>query len=402
MSIYYLHNHIHLVQGIKKHCIYDLKKSRLFSIDESALNMINHFLSPKEKQLSMSEKTFLKELLDYEILTKEKNDFTKTIIKKPKITFAWIEVTKSCNLRCIHCYNEAEYQENSRRIMKFSDFTYAVDMLEDMGVRRIQLIGGEPYILGDKLSKMLKYIKDKFEFIEIFTNGTLIKDNEIKELIDNNISQVALSLYSNIPSEHDKVTKSKGSYNKLISTIEQLKENKIPFRIANVRMKDIEVGENQIGTIQLKSGYDFVRLSGRANLDLYNKDLLKQKLITKKYFQKKISPRSIEENMQGHNCFSDRLYIDMDLNVYPCVMERRIKHGNIKEDKLKDIIKDDLIFFTKDQVNECKDCEYRYACHDCRPDSLNGDFREKPWYCTYNPYNGEWYDIDEFINRLGV
>ena len=402
MSIYYLHNHIHLVQGVKKHCIYDLKKSRLFSIDESALNMINHFLSPKEKQLSMSEKTFLKELLDYEILTKEKNDFTKTIIKKPKITFAWIEVTKSCNLRCIHCYNEAEYQEYSRRIMKFSDFTYAVDMLEDMGVRRIQLIGGEPYILGDKLSKMLKYIKDKFEFIEIFTNGTLIKDNEIKELIDNNISQVALSLYSNIPSEHDKVTKSKGSYNKLISTIEQLKENKIPFRIANVRMKDIEVGENQIGTIQPKSGYDFVRLSGRANLDLYNKDLLKQKLITKKYFQKKISPRSIEENMQGHNCFSDRLYIDMDLNVYPCVMERRIKHGNIKEDKLKDIIKDDLIFFTKDQVNECKDCEYRYACHDCRPDSLNGDFREKPWYCTYNPYNGEWYDIDEFINRLGV
>ena len=249
---------------------------------------------------------------------------------------------------------------------------------------------------------MLKYIKDKFEFIEIFTNGTLIKDNEIKELIDNNISQVALSLYSNIPSEHDKVTKSKGSYNKLISTIEQLKENKIPFRIANVRMKDIEVGKNQIGTIQPKSGYDFVRLSGRANLDLYNKDLLKQKLITKKYFQKKISPRSIEENMQGHNCFSDRLYIDMDLNVYPCVMERRIKHGNIKEDKLKDIIKDDLIFFTKDQVNECKDCEYRYACHDCRPDSLNGDFREKPWYCTYNPYNGEWYDIDEFINRLGV
>jgi radical SAM protein with 4Fe4S-binding SPASM domain len=402
LDTYYLHNHIHVVKGAKKHCIYDLKKRRLYSINQSGLNMINHFLSPKEKELSMSENTFLKELLDYEILTIENKAFNKAIIKKANITFAWIEVTKSCNLRCIHCYNEAEYHEYSNSIMKFSDFCYAVDMLEDMGVRRIQLIGGEPYVLGDKLSKMLRYIKNKFEFIEIFTNGTLIKDNDIKELIDNNISQVALSLYSNIPSEHDKVTKSMGSYNNLTCTIELLKENEIPFRVANVRMKDIEVGENHIGTLHPKSGYDFVRLSGRANLDLYDKDLLKQKLITKKHFQKKITPKAIEKNMQGHNCFSNRLYIDVDLNVYPCVMERRVKHGNIKEDKLKDIIKHNLIDFTKDQVNECKHCEYRYACHDCRPDSLNGDLREKPWYCTYNPYDGEWYDIDEFINGLGV
>ena len=133
MDTYYLHNHIHVVKGAKKHCIYDLKKRRLYSINQSGLNMINHFLSPKEKELSMSENTFLKELLDYEILTIENKAFKKAIIKKANITFAWIEVTKSCNLRCIHCYNEAEYHEYSNSIMKFSDFCYAVDMLEDMG-----------------------------------------------------------------------------------------------------------------------------------------------------------------------------------------------------------------------------------------------------------------------------
>lgn len=81
-------------------------------------------------------------------------------------------------------------------------------------------------------------------------------------------------------------------------------------------------------------------------------------------------------------------------------MERRISHGNIKDNKLADIIDHKILAFNKSQIDECKDCEFRLACFDCRPDSLSNDIYSKPWYCTYNPYTGKFADKDEFADRI--
>ena len=35
-----------------------------------------------------------------------------------------------------------------------------------------------------------------------------------------------------------------------------------------------------------------------------------------------------------------------------------------------------------------------------KPNSLNKEITEKPWYCTYNPIVGEWIDKDEFITEI--
>ena len=47
----------------------------------------------------------------------------------------------------------------------------------------------------------------------------------------------------------------------------------------------------------------------------------------------------------------------------------------------------------KDQIEVCKDCEFRYICTDCRvflQDSNN--IYSKPLKCGYSPYNLEWVD----------
>lgn len=402
MADYSLNNNIYIVRGWKKHCIYDLNKKRLFSIDQEVLDTIDKLTSSDETVTE--DDTLLGQLLEYGILTKEASNINIVSKKEQEISFVWIEVTQACNLRCVHCYNEADFQQQGtwKKNMPFSDFQKVIDEVQNIGVKRIQLIGGEPYVIGDRFKEMLQYVKGKFEFVEIFTNGTLLKEEDFKLLVENNISRVALSVYSNIPTEHDKVTKVSGSHDRLMQTIKKLEEYNIPYRIANIRMKEIEPGLNDTGIMKEKSGYDFVRLSGRGNLRLYNKDLLKEKLITKERFQKRINPTMVLTNMKYHNCFSSRLYIDIDLNVFPCVMERRVKHGNIHNHEIKEILSDDLIHLTKDKVDDCRHCEYRYACFDCRPDSLSGDFKGKPWYCTYDPYNGEWYDINEFINNMEV
>ena len=76
--------------------------------------------------------------------------------------------------------------------------------------------------------------------------------------------------------------------------------------------------------------------------------------------------------------------------------------GTLGRRALKIFFRIGFLTYTKDRVAGCRHCEYRYACHDCRPDRLSEDINAKPWYCTYNPLEGKWCDIEEFIKELEV
>lgn len=105
--------------------------------------------------------------------------------------------------------------------------------------------------------------------------------------------------------------------------------------------------------------------------------------------------------MHFHFCFGQRIYIDVFLDVYPCVMERRLLHGSLKDHELSEIIDaEGICKLRKDDVDECKFCEYRYACFDCRPNAKERGFHDKPWNCTYSPCEGVWIDRESFINSL--
>ena len=46
---------------------------------------------------------------------------------------------------------------------------------------------------------------------------------------------------------------------------------------------------------------------------------------------------------------------------------------------------------TKDKINSCKVCEFRYMCSDCRAYVENpNDLYSKPLKCGYDPYTTKW------------
>ena len=47
--------------------------------------------------------------------------------------------------------------------MSFKDFEYVANELIKYGVKSVQVIGGEPLILGNNLKEMLTYAKSIFE-----------------------------------------------------------------------------------------------------------------------------------------------------------------------------------------------------------------------------------------------
>lgn len=73
------------------------------------------------------------------------------------------------------------------------------------------------------------------------------------------------------------------------------------------------------------------------------------------------------------------------------------KSYNIKElsvnEILENYLKPNFWSISKDYVDECKDCEYRYVYKDCRPmNEENENVLSKGKNCMYNPYKGKWND----------
>ncbi|MFP3594649.1 grasp-with-spasm system SPASM domain peptide maturase [Chryseobacterium sp. SIMBA_038] len=110
--------------------------------------------------------------------------------------------------------------------------------------------------------------------------------------------------------------------------------------------------------------------------------------------------RSFYLESQCHNsCLHKKISIDKDGNIKNCPSMSR-SFGNIKNITLEEALnhQDFKKYWnlTKDKIEVCKDCEFRYVCTDCRAyteqthTNENGLDISKPLKCGYDPYTGEW------------
>ena len=389
----------YLVKGVLHSCVYDLPHNQLHRINASVYELL--FRVTKDESITdIEEINFLNGLVSIGVLQKKRYKYKTiedTYSYPRKFDFAWIELTNICNLKCIHCYNEQK--SIPKRTLTLHELKHIVDELCCIGVKNVQLIGGEPFVIRrDVLFEMIDYVASHMNTFEVFINGTLNTEDDLIYLRERYPNlHIATSLHSYVEEEHEKVTNIKGSYMKTLGTLQSLCMLNIPHRFVGALIGGVCIGTDC--GVGKPSRRDFIRLSGKANLKLYNDELLKKKMIS----EEKIHSGNIEEILKynyDQSCFATHLYIGSDMNVYPCPMERRIFHGNLRDGHLQDMLDSHIMNISKNDVEVCKDCEYRYLCLDCRPDSLNGKLYEKPWYCTYDPYSGKWESFEELKNRL--
>lgn len=397
--MFYLNEDVFVVSGPVRHAVYNLATGKLYSITDQALDVL--------KRLKATDDTGqVPELSEGEALTQRflemERIYPPALCRKPEgheapgdtpdlgMDFAWLEVTDRCNLKCLHCYEEAN-DGISGRIMAWEDYLHVIAQLKAGGIKKIQFIGGEP-MMHPRLRDMITLARPDFEFVEVFTNATLISGEWASFFKEFDI-RIAASVYSYDAAEHDKVTGVSGAHALTARGLALLKEKAVPFRTATVCMDGVRMGEKQGDLFSLEGKQDPVRLVGRASLKLLNKDLIARKIVTRTgWFSRPLHKGSVQGAMKRHNCFGTKLYIAADLEVYPCVMERRFSHGNLVGHTLRELLQADILEMTKDRIEGCRDCEYRYACFDCRPDSMGRGRFDKPWYCAYDPTTGLWDD----------
>jgi SPASM domain peptide maturase of grasp-with-spasm system len=100
------------------------------------------------------------------------------------------------------------------------------------------------------------------------------------------------------------------------------------------------------------------------------------------------------ESLHFNSCLNRKMSVDKNGEIKNCP-SLKLSFGNISQVNLVDVAHQKkfqkLWSITKDQINVCKDCEYRYVCVDCRAYTEDPeDIFSKPLKCGYNPYSGEW------------
>ena len=109
--------------------------------------------------------------------------------KKPVVVW---NVSRRCNLRCVHCYSK------SRNIEYENELTTAEAkaLLEDLGEFGSPVIlfsGGEP-LMREDLTELIAHAKKQGLRAVISTNGTLITKEKAIELRELGLSYVGISM----------------------------------------------------------------------------------------------------------------------------------------------------------------------------------------------------------------
>ena len=102
------------------------------------------------------------------------------------------------------------------------------------------------------------------------------------------------------------------------------------------------------------------------------------------------------ESQKHNTCLNGKISIDINGDIKNCPSMSKT-YGKLDNIKLKDVVEKpefkDLWFINKEQVEVCKDCEFRHICTDCRAYIQDADnIYSKPIKCGYNPYINKWED----------
>jgi 12,18-didecarboxysiroheme deacetylase len=126
--------------------------------------------------------------------------------KKPVVVW---NMTRRCNLRCIHCYSQSRNIEYKDELTTEQGMEL-IDDLASFGAPVILFSGGEP-LMREDLPELASYARSKGMRAVISTNGTLIDEDMAKVLREIGLSYVGVSL-DGMRETNDKFRGVKGAF----------------------------------------------------------------------------------------------------------------------------------------------------------------------------------------------
>ncbi|NIM13775.1 MAG: radical SAM protein [Candidatus Aminicenantes bacterium] len=302
-------------------------------------------------------------------------------------------ITRSCNIRCIHCYMDAGLPMDDE--LTLEEWKSVIDIFTDIyGKGWVTLSGGEP-LCRDDFFEIADYVKKKGHHLYLLTNGTLIKDMETAKRIAQGVDDIQISLDGASREATDRI-RGKGVFDKVVKAIDLMKQVdmkiKLAFMIFPENLKDLE--EN---LVPLVLSFDYPRIS--INIDDRPTNLGRATQFPPGSFMSPIHYRhSIDKIMReiwakgwakrptgilNHRLttcgMGNGFTVDANGDVYPCPLPI-CKFGNLRQDDLVGLAKKTTRLREEtsvERMEKCTDCDLKYICiGSCRilNYQVNGDF----------------------------
>jgi len=342
-------------------------------------------------------------------LAKLKNPKISILKNKNKNIYFIIDVTKRCNFNCLYCFRNLDDNRviTNDRLQDICSYILNITKKRKLKNVKVQVWGGEPLLVIDKLEFVYNFFKDTDIMlkIDIETNGSLITDSIAKKLFDMKVNVgVSLDGTKRHQDIQRRLVNDKSSNEMVTKGIKNLKKyygdgvSGITV-VTKYNYKDItdiiNYFTNELKISNMK--FNIVKDNPNANEDRIGLSLEEVRFFANKLFdvvelynllgirfnEGNIQMRIDNLNERSNNSYcisngckggTNLLSIDMNGDIYPCEMMdyKNVKIGSIyKDGKLSsnyDLIsqinksKKNNIYFQKKINRECRSCPWQYYC----------------------------------------
>lgn len=274
-------------------------------------------------------------------------------MEKVEILMNW-----SCNQNCIFCSTADNFEKGS--VKPWEEIKEIVNEAAEEA-DMISLSGGEPTI-NKNIFRTVECAHEKgFEEIEVQSNGMMFQDEDyLDKLLDLGVTRILVSIHSHKPPKHDFMTRVKGSFEKAMEGLKNIKERDVELRYSTVvnkyNYKDLkELAEFLYKNFGSVFSFHFNYIMPQGNAKEGFEKLAPKLCETKPYLQEAV--KFLKEKDQ-------RPWLH---NIYPCIM------GKDYEPYMTEIILTQTNLYGPD--------------FECEIDEKRHTFRKKPESCEKCQYS---------------
>jgi len=302
---------------------------------------------------------------------------------KGHYTSAVVDLTSRCNASCTGCF----IADNSTSDLSLESIKFILDKLATEPIINITFTGGEIFMRSDIIDILQYAIQKDFWRITLFTNGTLITDDQIRFLCNHKdyIQTIQMSVFSSDSKINDSIMGIDNSIEKITTVSRKLKDSGIhiifAINILEANMNDYEktiadlhdfCSEFKTGVSRIVCNCQHTHSSEISHF--YSQVLHKSQNLLRS------EKKRIQESYKNMALLSDQIFcngiyttinIDSTGNLRPCTAFRNItvgsifESGSIFEITQKNNALQNLKNLRKDSLAKCLSCAYKNYCSLC-------------------------------------
>jgi len=342
----------------------------------------------------------------------------------PRLVF-W-ELTKKCNLNCIHCRAESENSIYEGEL-SLDEIKAVIDYIASHYTPILVLTGGEPLYRAD-IFQIASYAETKGLKTALASNGTLIDRSMAEKIRTAGIRRVSISLDGCTPESHDGFRGIPDSFEDALRGINYLKEAGVEFQINTTisrrNVDEIEEIMKLAEGIGAKALHIFMLVPVGCGVEIAESEMISKekyeevlnwfydrsrqtalelKATCAPHYYRIIRQRAKSEgrtitfdtdgmSAMTRGCLAGTgvCFISHRGDVQPCGY-LPVAVGNVRERLFHDIWENSEIFVSLRDIGnlsgKCGMCEYKTFCAGCRARAYyeSGDYLADEPYCAYTP-----------------